>query len=161
MGKKKIRPEEVTDTPEAIAAEEQPTAGAAASGAPEDIAEPVPEPERVTDGTADADDMASETDEGDEEALEARLEQAETHAAELLESLQRERASFQNYKRRVEAERAGQWQAATGAVLLKMIPVLDDFHRAMDAVPEADRDQWYEGVLMIQRKFERVLADQA
>jgi molecular chaperone GrpE len=92
--------------------------------------------------------------------LNSRIEQAEARAAEFLDSLQRERATFQNYKKRVERERAEQSQAAAGAVLVKLLPTLDDFYRAMDAVPADQRNQWFEGVALILRKFERFLKDE-
>jgi len=92
--------------------------------------------------------------------LTAQIEQAEARAAEYLDSLQRERAAFQNYKRRVEREREDQAYIAAGRVLLRLLPVLDDFYRAVDAMPESERDQWYEGVTLILRKFERFLQDQ-
>ncbi|NLX09024.1 MAG: nucleotide exchange factor GrpE [Chloroflexi bacterium] len=98
--------------------------------------------------------------EEEETPLTVQLEQAEARAQEYLDSLQRERAAFQNYKRRVERERDDQRQQLTGSVLARFLPVLDDFYRAMEAVPADQCDQWYEGVLLIQRKLERVLQDE-
>ncbi len=99
------------------------------------------------------------TKEAAENNVSARLEQAEARAAEYLDSLQRERAAFQNYRRRVERERADQAKMAEGRLLLKLLPVLDDFYRAMEAVPEDRRDEWFEGVALILRKLERYLQD--
>lgn len=96
----------------------------------------------------------------EEVSLETQIEQANARAGELLDSLQRERASFQNYKKRVEKERAEQRQQVVGDVLVKLLPVLDDFYRAADAVPEGERDQWFSGIIMILRKLERFLDDQ-
>ena len=99
------------------------------------------------------------TKEAAEDNVSARLEQAEARAAEYLDSLQRERAAFQNYKRRTERERADQAKVAEARLLLKLLPVLDDFYRAMDAVPQDRRDEWFEGVALILRKLERYLQD--
>jgi molecular chaperone GrpE len=96
----------------------------------------------------------------EENLLAVQLEQAEARAAEYLDSLQRERAAFQNYKRRVEREREEQAQLAGGRVLARLLPVLDDFYRAMDAIPDGERDQWFGGVALILRKFERLLQDE-
>lgn len=99
--------------------------------------------------------------EGEEEVpLSVQLEQAQTKADEYLDSLQRERAAFQNFRRRVERERAEQRQEIAGSVLQKLLPTLDDFHRAMQAVPEDQRNEWFNGVALIQRKLERLLADE-
>lgn len=95
----------------------------------------------------------------DEDDMTAQLAAVEAQAADYLDSLQRERAAFQNYKRRVERERAEQKQLIEGELLLKLLPVLDDFYRALDAVPEAEQDDWYAGVALILKKFERYLAD--
>ncbi|MBI5957791.1 MAG: nucleotide exchange factor GrpE [Chloroflexi bacterium] len=94
------------------------------------------------------------------DSFESRLQQAESRAAEYLDGLQRERATFQNYKRRVEREKAEQAQVIAGSVLFKLLPVLDDFNRAMSAVPAENKTQWFEGIALIQRKFEKFLEDQ-
>ncbi len=98
--------------------------------------------------------------EDEEDSLETLLDAAETRAAEYLDSLQRERATFQNYKKRVERERAEQAQQITRGILLRLLPTIDDFHRAMDAVPEGERDQWFEGINLIQRKLEQFLTNE-
>ncbi len=97
--------------------------------------------------------------EQDQHELVAQLEQAQTKADDYLDSLQRERANFQNYKKRVERERTEQAQAVQAQMLLKLLPVLDDFYRAMDAVPDAAQDSWFAGVELILRRLERYLAD--
>ena len=114
-----------------------------------------------TDAPLDVEASSGETLSAEAAAeLNSRIEQAEARAAEFLDSLQRERATFQNYKRRVERERAEQSQASAGVVLIKLLPTLDDFYRAMDAVPADQRDQWFEGIALILRKFERFLKDE-
>ena len=95
------------------------------------------------------------------EVPEQSNEQAPTRdlAAEYLEALQRERASFINYKRRVEQERADTTQYAAVNLLKKLLPVMDDFDRALDAVPEADRksNKWLQGLELIVRKFHTIM----
>lgn len=134
----------------------------------EPVADPVAEDEitqTVPDEQAAADDSgapaAEDTlaEEG-ELSLTAQLEQAELRAEEYLDSLKRERASFQNYRRRVEHERLEQQRVATGNVLVKLLPIVDDFHRAMEAIPEDQRNEWFEGVALIQRKLERFMQDE-
>ncbi len=116
----------------------------------------------VTDATGasgqaeTSDALASE----EEVSLQTQISQANARAEEFLDSLQRERASFQNYKKRVEKERAEQRQQVAGDVLVKLLPVLDDFYRAIDAVPEGERDGWFNGITLILRKMERFLDEQ-
>ena len=134
----------------------------------ETVADPVAEDEitqTVPDEQAAADDSSAPAaedtlaEEG-ELPLTAQLEQAELRAEEYLDSLKRERASFQNYRRRVEHERLEQQRVATGNVLVKLLPIVDDFHRAMEAIPEDQRNEWFEGVALIQRKLERFMQDE-
>ncbi len=124
--------------------------------APDLIEETMPADAVTTDATTDTE----ATHEEEENPLVAQLEQAETRAADYLDSLQRERAAFQNYKKRVERERTEQAITTAGNVLSRLLPVIDDFHRAMDAVPEGERDQWFEGVRLIQRKLDQFLVSE-
>jgi molecular chaperone GrpE len=98
-------------------------------------------------------------EEGDElEALEKELEEAKSQAAEYLDGWQRAQAEFSNYKKRQEAER-GQVQALmTMGVLRKILPLIDDFERALKTLPE-DLSQltWCEGVLLIKAKLDAIL----
>lgn len=71
---------------------------------------------------------------------------------------QRERAEFQNYKRRVERETRDSYQNATLDVLKGVLPIIDDFERAMTNVPPAlASDSWVQGVTLIQKKFSQML----
>lgn len=80
-------------------------------------------------------------------------------AAEYLEALQRERASFINYKRRTEQERSDTATYAAANLLKKLLPVVDDFDRALASVPQAERQnhKWLQGIELIQRKLHSVL----
>ncbi|MEB2288727.1 MAG: nucleotide exchange factor GrpE [Anaerolineae bacterium] len=103
---------------------------------------------------------AAVADAQEDMALADQLAKAQTLAGEYLDDLQRERATFQNYRKRIERERAEQTLSVAGDLLLRLLPTLDDFYRAMDAVPQGERDQWFAGVALILRKLERFLADE-
>jgi molecular chaperone GrpE len=127
------------------------------------ITEPVAPDEAAIAEEAELEAAAGEVEtiEAEEEnPLVVQLEQAEARAAEYLDSLQRERAAFQNYKRRVEREREELTQVSAGRLLVKLLPVLDDFYRAIEAVPDGERDNWFDGAALILRKFERLLQDE-
>jgi molecular chaperone GrpE len=80
-------------------------------------------------------------------------------AAEYLEALQRERANFINFRRRSEQERAETIQYASANLLKRLLPIVDDFDRALAAIPEEERknNRWVEGVELIARKLHTVL----
>jgi len=83
------------------------------------------------------------------------LTRAEAKAAEYLDLLQRERASFINFRRRSEQERAEAQQYGAAQLLKKLLPVVDDFDRALQSAPEGS--PWVEGVRMIDRKLHTLL----
>ncbi len=90
--------------------------------------------------------------------LAAQLEAAQAQAAEYLDGWQRARAELANYRKRVERERAD-WEVELRAETIKqLLPVLDDFDRAMASLPEHLReDEWVSGVCLIYSKFQTVL----
>jgi molecular chaperone GrpE len=88
------------------------------------------------------------------------LGQVRAQAQQYLEGWQRERAEFANYRRRTEQERVSSYQNATGDVLKKIIPVIDDFDRAVANIPaDLGSNPWVSGTAMIQRKLQKVLDD--
>ena len=95
------------------------------------------------------------------EAVQAELEQVQAQAAEYLDGWQRARAEFANYKKRVEAERVELRRTSTEALLLKLLPVIDDFERAFQALPEDSTEAvWVDGFTMILRKLQAILESQ-
>ena len=69
-----------------------------------------------------------------------------------LDQLQRSLADFANYRRRVEQDRVKTVGIATGDLLSSVVPIADDFHRALEAIP-ADQSEapWVMGVTLIDR----------
>lgn len=71
---------------------------------------------------------------------------------------QRALAEFTNYKKRVDRERTELFQRASLDTLKDLLPVIDDFDRAFQNIPDELSDNpWIGGVAMIQRKFENML----
>jgi molecular chaperone GrpE len=60
----------------------------------------------------------------------AEVETVRTQLAERTADLQRVTAEYANYRKRVDRDRAAVAEAATGAVLVALLPVLDDIDRA-------------------------------
>jgi len=90
--------------------------------------------------------------------LEAQLAEAEQKAAEYLDGLQRSQASFANYRKRTEAEQVSWRSVANAALLSRFLPVLDDFDRAFQALPQDLAEHpWLGGIKLIQRKIAGIL----
>jgi molecular chaperone GrpE len=98
-------------------------------------------------------------------ALVAQIEQltherddARSTAEEYLGALQRERAEFQNFKRRTTEERMRDLGLAGEDLIRKVLGLADDFDRAIEARPEAIADDaWFEGIAAIDRKLRLLL----
>lgn len=73
---------------------------------------------------------------------------------------QRERAEFANYKRRVEREQAESRQRGINEAVTRVLPIIDDFERAMQFVPEELKDNpWLNGLTLLLSKFDKFLAE--
>lgn len=66
-------------------------------------------------------------------------------------------AEFENYKRRTSKERIDLFKTANQEVLLALLPVLDDFDRAMTAIRQAENEILITGVELIQEKLKSTL----
>ena len=111
---------------------------------------------KQSDETADAAAQAEELPEGLNlmQALIAAQQEAQSNQ----DGWQRARAEFANYKKRVARERRQLFQRASLDTFKSLLPVVDDFDRAFENVPEDIRENpWIEGVSMIQHKFEALL----
>jgi molecular chaperone GrpE len=73
--------------------------------------------------------------------------------AELQDLLQRRQAEFENYRRRVERERSDLFEFASMDAVKALLPVLDDFERAL-RVESADKEYARGMELIYQRLFE-------
>jgi molecular chaperone GrpE len=80
--------------------------------------------------------------------------------AELTEALQRERADAMNIRRRHDEQIANLRTMARADVIEQLLPVIDNFERALKHVPKdlADND-YVKGVGGVVKQFEKVLQD--
>ncbi len=94
---------------------------------------------------------------------EQRVEEAERRAEEAFRQLQRMRADFENFRRRLMLEQVRWQDQAVGALILELLPVLDNLERALAACRDetggADGPvaALREGVAMVARQFQEVL----
>jgi len=80
--------------------------------------------------------------------------------ASLTEALQRERADAENLRRRHDEQIAGLRTSVKAGVVKDLLPVIDNFERALKHVPEALKDDDYvKGVQGVVKQFEKTLGD--
>lgn len=115
-----------------------------------------PEMESTQEGTTPSEAVQTPTQEqpktnGDMDAL-RREAQAN------LEGWQRSRAEFLNYKKRTDREIKESHEKAGLDALSKVLPILDDFERAVQNIPEdLKANSWVSGTALIMRKFDKLL----
>jgi molecular chaperone GrpE len=73
---------------------------------------------------------------------------------------QRLAADFENHRRRTRQELAERTQYANEELLRKLLPLLDNFKRALEHAPQGIDPQWFEGIKLIARQFEGTLEAQ-
>lgn len=109
--------------------------------------------ERIAELDASPAALAAEVD-----AMRARAETAEADAAEMKAQWQRTAADFQNYRRRTEQDRADLVAFASEGLLRKVLPLADDFERALAHAPaDGVAAAWVEGMAAIDRKLRMLL----
>ncbi len=87
----------------------------------------------------------------DDNAAEARIE-------DLTQALQRERADAVNLRRRHEAEMAGLRSQVKASVIEELLPVIDNFERALKHVPkDLEGNDYVKGVQAVVKQFEQTL----
>jgi molecular chaperone GrpE len=97
----------------------------------------------------------------DLDKLRSELAEIEQKADEYLRLAQRTQADFINYRRRVDEERSQQARDATIAFLQRLLPILDDFERALaNATPEDLGSNWGQGVQLVERNLRSLLASE-
>ncbi len=90
--------------------------------------------------------------------LKARLVQVEAQAGEYKDQWLRATADYKNFKRRTDIERSELIRSASSALLLKMLPVMDDFERSIANIPpEVAESAWWGGTQLIAQKLRTVL----
>jgi molecular chaperone GrpE len=72
---------------------------------------------------------------------------------DLLKSLVRLQADFDNYRKRIERDRAAEYHRAVGSAIEPVLPALDDFERALGAHRDPAYEKYREGFEAIYRSL--------
>lgn len=110
----------------------------------------------------DGPEQADETPEAEApESPEQQIERLEKRVAELEDIRLRQMAEFDNYRRRTNKEKLDLLDTAGEKLLVDILPLVDDFERARDAMAKTeDINSLREGIDLIYSKFIAWLAKQ-
>src|ERR1700674_2060964 len=91
-------------------------------------------------------------------SLEGKIAELESAAAEAKDRHLRLAADFDNYKRRARQEQIDTIQHASTELIRRLLPGLDDLHKALDHTPEGVGEAWVRGLELGFPKLEEPLA---
>ena len=79
--------------------------------------------------------------------VKSKKDESEQIITDLTADLQRTRADFENYRKRVEQEKQNARMTGEASAVLKLLPVIDNIERAITHIPaEIADDKWVQGV---------------
>lgn len=88
------------------------------------------------------------------------VEKLTNEVAESKDKYLRLYSEFDNYRRRTSKEKLELMQTAGERIISELIPVLDDFERAVKSADSKDETSILEGLGLISQKFEKTLQSQ-
>ena len=72
--------------------------------------------------------------------------------------LQRTRADFENYRKRVEAEKVAARETGKAAAIMKLLPIIDTIERAVVYMPDDLKDhKWAQGISGLVKNLDKAL----
>lgn len=139
---------EVEEIAEGQAREGEKAEGEAAEAVAEEVSKREEAPQEVGEEEG-VDELA---------ALRQELEEAKAKEAEYLDGWQRARAELSNARKRFQREQGQAYSNARGDVLVRLLPIVDDFERAFETLPDnLSNLTWIEGIRLVQHKFQVLL----
>jgi molecular chaperone GrpE len=119
-------------------------------------------PKVAVDSAQQADQMTEEgapdsAPQDASEALVAEIAELRHERDELRDQLLRKAADFDNYRKRVERDRREMVELAAQDLLSELLPVIDDFERALEADVAPGAESYRDGVELIYKQLQDLL----
>jgi len=102
-------------------------------------------------------DSISEPNEEEEVEFASREELLENELGKEKDKFLRLFAEFENYKKRTSKERIDLFRTAGQEVITALLPVMDDFERALKELSKSSEKDLFKGVELIANKFKETL----
>jgi molecular chaperone GrpE len=106
----------------------------------------------------EADPLARPAEVSDAAALAERAARLQAEKDELMQTLVRRQADFENYRKRVERERQEDRRQGMARLIEELLPVLDAFERALKAHEDPAYEEYRKGLELTYRKLWDTLA---
>lgn len=85
------------------------------------------------------------------------LDEKNTQLEETQNKLLRLQADFDNFRRRTRQEKEDASQIISGNIITKLLPVLDNFERALATGSKQDAEKLFTGMELVSRQFMQIL----
>ena len=113
-----------------------------------------------TEAAAEQSEACEEPDESEEGAEPKKFfkkkdkkDSKDIKIEELTDQLLRNRAEFENFRKRTEKEKASMYEMGAKSVIEKILPVIDNFERGLTTVPEGESSAFYEGMQLVYKQL--------
>jgi molecular chaperone GrpE len=90
-------------------------------------------------------------------SMEAKIAELESALAETKDRYLRSAADFENFKKRARQQQLDTIQHASADLIARLLPALDDLHKALDHKPAGVDESWVKGLELSVRKLEEAL----
>src|SRR5256885_3553215 len=90
-------------------------------------------------------------------AEDTELEALRNENEELIDTLQRLQADFENYRKRAARDQESLVARAGERIVKELLPVVDDLERALEAAESHEEAKLEEGVKLVQRQLAQIL----
>jgi molecular chaperone GrpE len=95
---------------------------------------------------------------GGETSLAAELQKLKAEKEELLQTMIRRQADFENFRKRTERDRHEEGRRGVERLILDLIPVLDAFDRALQSHDDPTFEEYRKGITLIRKQLWAAIA---
>ena len=90
--------------------------------------------------------------------LQSQLNEKNLQCQNLLDSLQRTMAEFDNYRKRSEKEKLNLYGNAVADTIEKILPIIDNLERALNSIDDKNSN-YYKGIDLVLKQFFSILSE--
>lgn len=123
---------------------------AAGEAAEEDVIEDKPEEDAKDEKSSDGD---SKENKKKHSGKKNKKDPRDDKIAELEDRVKRQMAEFENFRKRTDKEKSQMYDMGAKNVIEKILPVMDNFERGLESVPEGADKAFVDGMQMIYKQL--------